>query len=52
MVRQDLETNPESADAHYLLGYILFREGKPKTLASGVQRRLPAIGRPARWTWK
>src|SRR5258708_7806770 len=25
-----LETHPDSADAHYLLGYILFREGKPK----------------------
>ena len=29
-VRQYLETHATSADAHYLLGYILFREGNPK----------------------
>jgi tetratricopeptide (TPR) repeat protein len=29
-VRQYLETHGNSADAHYLLGYILFREGNPK----------------------
>jgi tetratricopeptide (TPR) repeat protein len=30
LVRQHLESNLESADAHYLLGYILFREGRPQ----------------------
>jgi tetratricopeptide (TPR) repeat protein len=28
--RSYLETHPSSADAHYLLGYILFREANPK----------------------
>jgi len=28
--RRYLETNQSSADGHYLLGYILFREGNPK----------------------
>ena len=29
-IRQYLETHASSADAHYLLGYILFRDGNPK----------------------
>lgn len=29
-IRQYLETHPDSADAHYLLGYVLFRAGNPK----------------------
>jgi tetratricopeptide (TPR) repeat protein len=44
--RQYLETHVSSADAHYLLGYILFREAKPKlSLAEytdGARYRPPA----------
>jgi tetratricopeptide (TPR) repeat protein len=44
--RRYLETHQSSADAHYLLGYILFREGNPKpSLAEykeGARYRAPS----------
>jgi len=44
--RRYLETHPSSPDAHYMLGYILFREGNPKpSLAEyteGARYRAPS----------
>jgi tetratricopeptide (TPR) repeat protein len=44
--RADVEAHPDSADAHYLLGYILFKQNKPKdSLAeytSGAKYRTPS----------
>lgn len=44
-IRQYLAANPQSADAHFLLGYILFREQKPKEslaeFTAGAQYRRP-----------
>ncbi|MGA2737260.1 MAG: tetratricopeptide repeat protein [Bryobacteraceae bacterium] len=44
--RRYLETHQSSADAHYLLGYILFREGNPKPslaeYAEGARYRAPS----------
>src|ERR1700731_3495853 len=43
--RRYLDTHATSADAHYLLGYILFREGKPKSslaeYTEGARYRAP-----------
>jgi tetratricopeptide (TPR) repeat protein len=48
--RRYLETHQSSADAHYLLGYILFREGNPKpSLAEyteAARYRAPGRTRP------
>ncbi len=45
-VRAELKTHPDSADAHYLLGYVLFREQNPKTslaeYAAAARYRPPA----------
>jgi tetratricopeptide (TPR) repeat protein len=45
-VRRYLEAHPDSADAHYLLGYILFREGDAKAslaeYTAGARYRAPA----------
>ncbi len=44
--RRYLETHQDSADAHYLLGYILFREGNPKAslteYTEGARYRSPS----------
>jgi tetratricopeptide (TPR) repeat protein len=44
--RRYLETHQSSADAHYLLGYILFREGNPKPslieYTEGARYRAPS----------
>lgn len=44
-LRQILKSNPQSADAHFLLGYLLFREQKPKEslaeFTAGAQVRRP-----------
>jgi tetratricopeptide (TPR) repeat protein len=43
--RRYLKTNPNSGDAHYLLGYILFKQDRPKLslaeYAEGARRRPP-----------
>ncbi|MGA2184105.1 MAG: tetratricopeptide repeat protein [Bryobacteraceae bacterium] len=47
LLRQYLDTHPESADAKFLLGYVLFRENQPEqslaiyTAAAALQRPVP-----------
>lgn len=45
VARQYLKTNQNSADAHYLLGFVLFKENKPKSslaeYAEGARYRPP-----------
>src|SRR5581483_125233 len=45
LLRQAVHRNPSSADAHFLLGYVLFREQEPKEslaeFTAGAQVRRP-----------
>ena len=46
LLREFLRTQPSSADAHFLLGYVLFREEKPRDslaeFTAGARTRRPA----------